>query len=144
MSKTYYVYILASKRNGTLYIGVTNDLERRVYEHENYLVKGFTEKYNVHMLVYFEQTSDIQEAIQREKQLKKWNRGWKLELIEKLNPEWMDLSKDWIPDQVGDDNMRGGAIAGNAKHQLEQKSGQKVSTSKNYLKTHQSLKFLKG
>ena len=71
MHKTYYIYILASKRNGTLYIGVTNDLERRSYEHKYHLVKGFTEKYNVNTLVYFEQTDDIQVALQREKQLKK-------------------------------------------------------------------------
>ena len=94
MPKNYYVYILASKRNGTLYIGVTNNLERRMYEHKNHLVKGFTEKYNVHMLVYFEQTSNIEAALQREKQLKKWNRKWKLDLIESVNAEWKDLSKD--------------------------------------------------
>jgi len=94
MPKNYFVYILASKTNGTLYIGVTNDLERRMYEHKNHLVKGFTEKYNVHMLVYFEQTSNIKAALQREKQLKKWNRKWKLDLIESANAEWKDLSKD--------------------------------------------------
>jgi putative endonuclease len=87
----YYVYILASNRNGTLYVGVTNDLKRRIYEHKNNLIKGFTEKYNVHNLVYFEETSEINIAIQREKQLKKWNRKWKLELIEKENPTWKDL-----------------------------------------------------
>ena len=103
MPKNYYTYILASKRNGTLYVGVTSDLVRRVCEHKNHMIKGFTERYNVNMLVYFEQTADIREALQREKQLKKWNRKWKLELIEKFNPEWGDLSKDWIPDQVGDD-----------------------------------------
>ena len=101
MGKNYYVYILASRRNGTLYIGVTNNLERRIYEHKNHLVKGFTEKYNVSMLVYFEQTSDIQAALQREKQLKKWNRKWKLDLIESVNPKWKDLSKDWIPAFAG-------------------------------------------
>jgi putative endonuclease len=88
---SYYVYILASKRNGTLYIGVTNDLIRRVYEHKNNLINGFTQKYNVHQLVYYEQTSNIKSAIQREKRLKKWNRKWKLELIEKENPNWNDL-----------------------------------------------------
>lgn len=98
MIKTYFVYILASKRNGTLYIGVTNDLERRMYEHKNHLIKGFTEKYNVSILVYFEQTGEIEEGLKREKQLKKWNRKWKLDLIESVNPEWKDLSKDWIPD----------------------------------------------
>lgn len=88
-----------------MYIGVTNDLERRVYEHKNHLVKGFTEKYNVNILVYFEQTNDIQEAIMREKNLKKWNRRWKIELIEKSNFKWKDLSEDWIPDQVGNDKV---------------------------------------
>ena len=97
--KNYYVYILSSKRNGTLYIGVTNNLERRVYEHKNNIVKGFTLKYNVHQLVYFEQTVDVNSALQREKQLKKWNRKWKLALIEKDNPNWKDLSMDWMPDQ---------------------------------------------
>jgi len=92
----YYVYILASKRNGTLYIGVTNDLVRRVYEHKNNLVKGFTSKYNVHRLVYYEETNDIDVALNREKQLKKWRRKWKLELIEKMNPEWRDLYEEII------------------------------------------------
>ena len=89
--KTYYVYILASKRNGTLYIGVTNNLQRRVYEHKQNLIKGFTNKYSVHHLVYYESTSDIKAALQREKQIKKWERGWKMELIEKDNPSWQDL-----------------------------------------------------
>ena len=92
--KAYYVYILASKRNGTLYIGVTNNLQRRVYEHKNNLIKGFTKKYQVHRLVYFEHTDDIQSAIQREKRIKSWKRKWKLELIEKENPEWNDLYKE--------------------------------------------------
>ena len=89
--KTYYVYILASKRNGTLYIGMTNNLERRVSEHQQGLIEGFTKKYRVHHLVYHEMTSDIQAALQREKQLKKWDRKWKLELIEKDNPDWKDI-----------------------------------------------------
>jgi putative endonuclease len=89
--KQYYVYILASKRNGTLYIGMTNNLVRRVFEHKNDLDEGFTKKYGVHRLVYFEDTSDVESAIQREKRLKKWNRKWKLELIEKENPNWDDL-----------------------------------------------------
>jgi putative endonuclease len=76
--KTYYVYILASKRNGTLYIGVTNDIVRRVYEHKNDLIPGFASKYHVHRLAYYEQVNDIESAIQREKRLKKWNRRWKL------------------------------------------------------------------
>lgn len=85
------VYILASKKNGTLYIGVTSDLMKRVWEHKNDLVEGFTKEYGVHQLVYFEMLEDMASAIQREKQLKKWNRDWKIELIEKDNPEWTDL-----------------------------------------------------
>ena len=88
--KTYYVYITASKRNGTLYIGVTSNLKKRIYEHKESLVDGFTKKYNVDKLVYFEMTNDINSAIQREKQLKKWKREWKIKLIEK-NPYWIDL-----------------------------------------------------
>ena len=87
----YYVYILASKRNGTLYIGVTSELIKRVYEHKNNLVEGFTQKYKVHNLVYYETTDDINSVITREKQLKKWKRTWKMELIEKNNPGWRDL-----------------------------------------------------
>ena len=94
--KTYYVYILASKRKGTLYIGVTNDLIRRVHEHKNNMIKGFTTKYQVHHLVYYEQTSDIHSAISREKRMKKWKRRWKIELIEKNNPEWKDLYEDLV------------------------------------------------
>ena len=94
--KSYYVYILASQRNGTLYIGITNDLIKRVYEHRNNLVDGFTKKYKVHSLVYYEQCGDIESAIIREKRLKKWNRKWKLELIEKENPQWRDLYEDLL------------------------------------------------
>ena len=90
--KIYFVYILASTVNGTLYIGVTNNLERRIYEHKNNIIKGFTEKYNIHRLVWYESTNTIESAIQKEKQLKKWNRKWKIELIEKTNPKWDDLS----------------------------------------------------
>lgn len=89
--KSYSVYILASGKNGTLYIGVTSDLQKRVYEHRNNLIEGFTKKYNVHILVYFEQTNDIKEAVLREKQLKKWKRKWKIELIQKANRNWEDL-----------------------------------------------------
>ena len=99
----YFVYILASKRNGTLYIGVTSNLTKRLYEHKNKLLKGFTEKYNVNKLVYYETSNDQTSAIIREKQLKKWNRKWKIELIEKNNPKWVDLSEDWIPSQAGND-----------------------------------------
>ena len=86
-----YVYILASQRNGTLYIGVTNNLIRRVYEHRNHMLDGFTKKYHVHRLVYYECCPDITSAIMREKRLKKWNRRWKLRLIEGANPDWKDL-----------------------------------------------------
>jgi putative endonuclease len=89
---SYYVYILASKRNGTLYIGVTNNLERRIAEHKSGIIKGFTQRYGVNIPVYYEWFTNIEEAIKREKQLKKWNRSWKLNLIEKRNPQWIDLS----------------------------------------------------
>ena len=89
--KEYYVYIMASDRNGTLYIGVTNDLRKRVYQHKNKVVKGFTEKYGVHKLVYYEYTNDVYSAVSREKQLKNWKRQWKLNLIESSNPYWIDL-----------------------------------------------------
>jgi putative endonuclease len=87
----YWVYILASRIGGTLYIGVTNDLVRRVHEHRTGVVPGFTKRYRVHRLVYYEQFSDVEYAIQREKRLKKWNRTWKIRLIEELNPNWDDL-----------------------------------------------------
>ena len=87
----YYIYILASRRNGTLYIGVTSDLIKRVYEHKNNLVDGFSKKYNVHQLVYYESTNDVESSIRREKQLKKWKRSWKIKLIENCNAEWRDL-----------------------------------------------------
>ena len=85
------VYILASRRNGTLYIGVTSHLVQRIWQHKNDLVEGFTEKYSVHGLVHFELLDDMLSAITREKQLKKWNRAWKIALIEKQNPTWQDL-----------------------------------------------------
>jgi putative endonuclease len=92
------LYILASQRHGTLYIGVTSDLVKRVWEHRNDAVEGFTNKYQVHTLVYYEQHLDMTAAITREKQLKKWNRAWKIELIEHVNPQWRDLwSKIAVP-----------------------------------------------
>jgi putative endonuclease len=91
MPKTYYVYILASARNGTLYIGVTNNLTRRVWEHREGMIPGFTKKYDVKTLVHFEEFGDIGLAIHRETRLKKWKRRWKLELIEAANPGWHDL-----------------------------------------------------
>ena len=88
----YYVYLLTSKNNRVMYVGVTNDLARRVYEHQNKLVKGFTEKYNVNKLVYYEQTSDVFTALSREKEIKKWRREKKNALVVQSNPDWNDLS----------------------------------------------------
>lgn len=88
----YYVYILASKRNGTLYIGMTNNLRNRVEQHRLGKIPGFTQRYNVKMLVYFEEYNDPRDAIAREKQLKWWRRKWKLELIESMNPDWKDMA----------------------------------------------------
>lgn len=93
--KSYFVYILSNGINGTLYIGVTNNLERRVYEHKNNLVDGFTKQYDLHRLVLYEETNSIEAAIAREKQLKNWRRQWKTDLINTINPEWKDLSKDF-------------------------------------------------
>ena len=89
--KNYDPYILASKKNGTLYIGITSNLIKRIREHKTGVIKGFTQKYNVKRLVYYEQTEDINSAIAREKALKKWKRDWKIQLIEKENPNWEDL-----------------------------------------------------
>lgn len=98
---SYFVYILASHRNGTLYVGVTNDLVRRVGEHREGKVPGFTKKYGVTMLVWFEQHQYVNDAILREKRIKRWLRAWKLEMIEKMNPQWrdlyLDLTRDWDP-----------------------------------------------
>ena len=91
MEKIYCVYILASKKNGTLYTGVTGNLQKRIWEHKNKLVDGFTKKYDVDKLVYFDQTTDVRSALMREKQLKKWKRSWKIRLIEENNPMWQDL-----------------------------------------------------
>ncbi len=90
------VYILASRRNGTLYIGVTSNLVQRIWQHKNDLIEGFTRQYQVHTLVYFEMHSDMLAAITREKQFKKWNRDWKIQLIEKDNPDWRDLWDDMV------------------------------------------------
>ena len=92
--REYYVYIMTNK-SGTLYTGVTNDLTRRVYEHKHKLVAGFTSRYNITRLVYFEATSDVHAALSREKQIKGWLRAKKISLIESLNPEWEDLSERW-------------------------------------------------
>jgi putative endonuclease len=92
-NRTFYVYILASRRNGTLYIGTTNDLQRRIYEHKHDVNNGFTKWYGVHSLVYYEMFDDVYDAIYREKQLKWWRRKWKLDLIERHNPDWIDLAR---------------------------------------------------
>ena len=91
MDKQPAVYILASKKNGTLYIGVTSDLVKRIWEHRNNMVEGFTKRYSVHHLVWYELHESMESAIQREKRLKEWKRAWKLELIEGTNPNWQDL-----------------------------------------------------
>ena len=91
MERTFHVYIMASQRNGTLYVGVTGNLAKRVYEHREGLLKGFTRRYGVKMLVWYEHFPTADEAISFEKRLKRWRRAWKLELIEKLNPQWLDL-----------------------------------------------------
>ncbi|QQS43324.1 GIY-YIG nuclease family protein [Candidatus Roizmanbacteria bacterium] len=92
--KNYYVYIMASG-SGTLYIGMTNDLERRVYEHKHNIIEGFSQKYSCHKLVYYEQYQEVTDAIEREKQLKKWRRSKKEFLISKQNPAWVDLGQEW-------------------------------------------------
>jgi putative endonuclease len=94
MEKLPYVYILASRRNGTLYIGVTSNLPKRIWEHKNNVIDGFTKKYGIHDLVWYESHPSMESAIQREKALKEWKRQWKLELIESKNPEWQDLFND--------------------------------------------------
>ena len=94
MTKNPAIYILASQRNGTLYIGVTSNLVQRIWEHKNNQMEGFTKKYHVHMLVYYEYHDDMETAIRREKQMKKWNRDWKLRLIEEHNPDWNDLYEE--------------------------------------------------
>ena len=96
MSKRYFVYILTNKRYGVLYTGITNNLPRRLHEHKNKLISGFSKKYNLTNLVYWEETSDIEVAIQREKQIKGWLRKKKIVLIESKNSNWGDLSKDWF------------------------------------------------
>jgi len=91
MERQFYIYIMANKRNGTIYIGVTNDLARRVYEHREGLVKGFTSRYGLKSIVYYEVFDSVSLAIQRETSLRRWPRRWKLALIEKANPQWKDL-----------------------------------------------------
>ncbi len=94
--KQYYVYILANKKYGTIYIGITSNIVQRIWQHKQGLAEGFTKKYDVHHLVYYEIHADVYEAINREKRLKKWNRQWKINLIEQDNPQWLDLSMELI------------------------------------------------
>ena len=94
--KVYYIYILTNQHNTVFYVGVTNNLIRRVYEYKNKLVKGFTSKYNINKLVYYEVFADVRDAIYREKQIKSWSRKKKIEMIEKFNPEWKDLYEEII------------------------------------------------
>lgn len=105
-AKAYYCYIVTSKERGTLYTGVTSNLIRRIFEHKSGLITGFTQKYNVHRLVWFEAFSEIESAIQREKQIKKWNRSWKHRLIEESNPHWDDLYPSLASGAV-DSRLRG-------------------------------------
>jgi putative endonuclease len=91
IEKSFYVYILTNKRNGTLYTGVTSDLEQRIWDHKHNVYGGFTKRYKVHMLVYYKDGGDALTAIRREKQIKKWRHNWRIQLIEKHNPEWKDL-----------------------------------------------------
>ena len=95
MNKTYAVYILTNPEETTLYIGVTGNLKKRVWEHKNKIVEGFTKKYNISKLVYYEVTEDVETALNREKQLKNWQRQWKIDLIKTVNPEFKDLSLEW-------------------------------------------------
>jgi putative endonuclease len=91
MNKQPAVYVLASKRNGTLYIGVTSDLVKRIWQHKNNMIEGFTKRYGVHQLVWYELHENMQSAIEQEKRMKEWKRKWKMELIESMNPNWQDL-----------------------------------------------------
>jgi putative endonuclease len=93
--RKYYIYLITNWNNKVMYVGVTNNLEKRIYEHKNKLVKGFTEKYNINKLVYFEETEDVISAIEREKEIKKWRREKKNQLVNLVNPDWRDLSLDW-------------------------------------------------
>ncbi len=94
--KIYYVYLMANKRNNVLYIGITNDLIRRVYEHKNNLIEGFTNKYNCHKLVWYQHTNDVESAITQEKKMKKWKREYKENVINGMNPEWRDLYDELV------------------------------------------------
>lgn len=94
MDKQFYVYILTKKRNSTFYVGMTSNLPKRIWEHKNEVAEGFTKEHNIKMLVYYEVFDNAEHAIKREKRLKKWNRSWKMKVIEEMNPEWKDLYND--------------------------------------------------
>ena len=94
-NEKYYVYLLTNWNNKVIYVGITNELTRRIYKHKNKMIKGFTEKYNVKKLVYFEETQDVNTAIEREKEIKKWRREKKNRLVNSMNPNWDDLSSGW-------------------------------------------------
>ena len=112
MEKLYYVYMITTQKNTALYTGITSDLIHRIWQHKEGLIKGFTKKYNVKKLVYFEEYKDVQEAIHREKCIKRWKREWKEKLIEKMNPEWKNLCKDdMIPASAGMTTMEDTRIA---------------------------------
>ncbi len=96
MDRQYFVYVLSNQNNNVLYVGITNDLERRVLEHKNKLIVGFTKKYYVNKLVYYEEYDNVYDAIVREKQLKNWHRQWKINLVESMNKNWKDLSEDFL------------------------------------------------
>lgn len=100
LTKAYYVYILANKKYGTLYVGVTNNLMQRVYQHKTHAVKGFTDKYNLDMLVYFEESASVESVIIREKQIKNWRRQWKINQINGMNPKWSDLSLEFMDSEI--------------------------------------------
>ncbi|MGQ0742309.1 MAG: GIY-YIG nuclease family protein [Alphaproteobacteria bacterium] len=110
----YFVYILASRRNGTLYTGVTNDVLHRTWQHKNDLIEGFTKKYGVHTLVWYEMHNDVNAAVAREKQIKGWNRVWKIKLIEKHNSGWNDLYEKLLSDVVSPDRPGSPSLASRA------------------------------
>ena len=104
MGRSYFIYFLTNFTNKVLYVGVTNNLKRRLYEHKNDLVEGFTKKYRAHKLVYFEETGDVNAALSREKEIKAWRREKKNHLVNENNPEWLDLSDGWFEDSTSPEN----------------------------------------
>ena len=129
---SYWVYILCSKRNGTLYVGVTNNLIRRVYEHKQKLIDGFTKKYDINKLIYTEEFNDVYAAIYREKCIKKWNRSWKLKLIEQYNPEWEDLYVQMFTEETIDVIPSCSSCHPRENGDLELKNNTNILYEKNY------------